>query len=229
MPIRINLLAEAQASEDARRRDPVKRAIWVCGFLIIAALGWSGYLYLQLGSAQQETVAQESRWKQNEGEFKVITESQKQMIEAERKLTALLRFSTNRFLWAPVLNGLQQAIVPVAGEIQLDQIKALQTFEQTAATPQSKDKKIPAKPAASIEKISLILKSRDYGNPNEANYNKFKTALNNQPFLKTLLQKNEGVRLASTLAGPTIDPLDPSRAYYQFSLECSFQEIKRDE
>ncbi|MDB6027839.1 MAG: hypothetical protein JWM68_4062 [Verrucomicrobiales bacterium] len=229
MPIRINLLAEAQASEEARRRDPVKRAIWVCSFLIVAALAWSGYLFLKLQSAQRETLAQESRWKQNEGEFKVITESQKQMIEAERKLTALLRFSTNRFLWAPVLNGLQQAVVPVSGEIQLDQIKAVQTYEQLAAVPASKDKKTPAKPAASVEKISLILKSRDYGNPTEANYNKFKTALNNQPYFKTLLQKNEGVRLASTLAGPTLDPFDPSRAYYQFSLECSFQEMKRDE
>jgi len=27
MPIRINLLAEAQAAEDLRRRDPVKRSV----------------------------------------------------------------------------------------------------------------------------------------------------------------------------------------------------------
>ena len=29
MPIRLNLLAEAQAAEDLRRRDPVKRALWL--------------------------------------------------------------------------------------------------------------------------------------------------------------------------------------------------------
>jgi len=37
MPIRINLLAESQALEEMRRRDPVKRAIWV-GVLVVSLL-----------------------------------------------------------------------------------------------------------------------------------------------------------------------------------------------
>ena len=44
MPIRINLLAEQLAEEDARRRDPVKRTAWVAG-VVVALMGiWSLYL-----------------------------------------------------------------------------------------------------------------------------------------------------------------------------------------
>ena len=42
MPIHINLLAEAQAAEELRRRDPVKRAIFIGISLVIVALMWSG-------------------------------------------------------------------------------------------------------------------------------------------------------------------------------------------
>ena len=38
MPIRINLLAEAQAAEEMRRKDPVKRAVWIGGFVIFLVL-----------------------------------------------------------------------------------------------------------------------------------------------------------------------------------------------
>lgn len=44
MPIRLNLLAEAQAMEEMRRRDPVKRAIWVGSLLVAVALAWAGYV-----------------------------------------------------------------------------------------------------------------------------------------------------------------------------------------
>ena len=43
MPIRINLLAEEQYLAEMRRRDPVKRAAWVGGFLgavAVACWGW---------------------------------------------------------------------------------------------------------------------------------------------------------------------------------------------
>ncbi len=229
MPIRINLLAETQAAEEARRKDPVKRVIWVCAILVAGMLAWSGQLYLKLRSVQQDVQSQEGRWKQNENSFKLITDAQKQLVETERKLNALVRYSTNRFLWAPVLNGLQQAVVPVVNEVQLEQLRGSQAFETIAATPQSKDKKTPAKPAASVERVTLILRSRDLGNPNEANYNKFKGALNSQSYLKTLLPKNDGVRLLGAITGPQVDPTNPSKTFYQFALECRFTETRRDE
>jgi hypothetical protein len=41
MPIRLNLLAEAQAAEEARRKDPVKRVIWIGVLLMSVLMAWS--------------------------------------------------------------------------------------------------------------------------------------------------------------------------------------------
>ena len=50
MPLRINLLAEAQAAEELRRRNPVKRALWIGGFIVALILLWSSTLQVQLMS-----------------------------------------------------------------------------------------------------------------------------------------------------------------------------------
>jgi len=47
MPIRLNLLAEAQAIEEMRRHNPVKRAIWVGALLVCLMLVWSSSLQLK--------------------------------------------------------------------------------------------------------------------------------------------------------------------------------------
>ena len=46
MPIRINLLAEALAEEDLRRRDPVKRAIYGGALLVALSLVWFSSIWL---------------------------------------------------------------------------------------------------------------------------------------------------------------------------------------
>lgn len=229
MPIRINLLAELQSAEEARRRDPVKRVAFVVAALVIVALLWAGWIFMQLQTARGIYQTEDARWKKNEPAFKTVTDEQKQVADIEQKLTAVTRFSTSRFLWAPVLNGLQQAIVSVADDIQFEYLKGLQTFEQIAATPASKDKKTPAKPASSVEHGTLTIRARDYGNQSKENYNALKKSISDQSYLKTILQKNDGVRLASTLSAPQSDPNDPSKSFYQFTLECRFQEVKRDE
>jgi hypothetical protein len=47
MPIRLNLLAEAQAAEDFRRRDPVKRGIGLAALLVALMLVFSSFLQLR--------------------------------------------------------------------------------------------------------------------------------------------------------------------------------------
>ena len=54
MAIHINLLAESQALEEMRRRDPVKRAIWVGAIVGALVLAWSGYLQVKLMAATSE-------------------------------------------------------------------------------------------------------------------------------------------------------------------------------
>ena len=53
MPIHINLLAEAKAAEDLRRRDPVKRAIYIGVSLVLALLVWSGMVEMDVIMAKQ--------------------------------------------------------------------------------------------------------------------------------------------------------------------------------
>ena len=53
MPIHINLLAEAQAAEELRRRDPVKRALFIGVSLVVVSLVWSGIVEINAFLAQE--------------------------------------------------------------------------------------------------------------------------------------------------------------------------------
>src|SRR5512133_552686 len=72
MPIRINLLAEQQAAEEARRRDPVKRALWVGGGLVALMVVWIVLLQLRLASAKAELNRYESKLQTVEEDSKEI-------------------------------------------------------------------------------------------------------------------------------------------------------------
>ena len=54
MPIRLNLLAEAQAAEEMRRKDPVKRSLWLAALVISLVLVWSSSLQLKAMVANRE-------------------------------------------------------------------------------------------------------------------------------------------------------------------------------
>ena len=54
MPIRINLLAESLAEEDSRRRDPVKRAIYIGALLVVLSLVWYSSIWLNHMLANNE-------------------------------------------------------------------------------------------------------------------------------------------------------------------------------
>src|SRR5580765_342387 len=98
MPIRINLLAEDQAAEQMRRRDPIKRVVWGAGLLITLVLAWSAWLQIRVGYASHEASEYEVRWTKLEKDFKRVTSNLQQTAEIERKLSALNRLATNRFL-----------------------------------------------------------------------------------------------------------------------------------
>jgi hypothetical protein len=77
MPLRLNLLAETQALEDMRRRDPVKRAIWVGVFLGVAILLWSSSLQLKAMIVKGELNGFESKLAGRTNEFLQVLENQK--------------------------------------------------------------------------------------------------------------------------------------------------------
>src|SRR6478735_3111088 len=125
MPIRLNLLAEAQAAEEMRRKDPVKRAIYVSALLITAVLGWASTLQLQAIVANKDLSSIQARVNQSTNEFARLTELQKQTGQMTQKLAALATLSTNRFLAGTLLNALQHTTVE---DVQLIHLKLDQSY-----------------------------------------------------------------------------------------------------
>jgi len=64
MPIRINFLAEQQAQEEERRRDPVKRAAWVAAAWVGLLLVWGGYLQAKLWAINGDRESHEAKFEQ---------------------------------------------------------------------------------------------------------------------------------------------------------------------
>ena len=123
--IRINLLAESQAAEERRLRDPAKRAVWIAGFAIALVLLWSLSIQFKISRAQSELTRQEKYWASNEPKHRAATETLKNTAAIEQKLAALNRLSTNRFFYGSTLNALQLSVVD---PVQVLRLKFNQSF-----------------------------------------------------------------------------------------------------
>ena len=220
MPIRINLLAEAQAAEELRRRDPVKRALCIGGLIVAVVLFWSSSLQLKMMSNKDKLGAMEAALNSQTNGYQEVIAGQKRLVESEQKLAALQRLATNRFLWASVLNQLQQTTV---NDVDLLHLKGEQTYLLTEAVkPRTNEFKavLPGKPATVTEKIALILKAKDLGPGPGDQVARFKEAIANAPYFQLLLGKTNEVKLTS-LSAPQLDP-DAGKPSVSFTLECPF-------
>ena len=229
MPIRINLLAEAQAAEEMRRRDPVKRTLFGAAFVVGLVLLWSLTVQARIMRANSELRNQEAQWQAMEKRHTSVTGNLKKSAEIERKLAALNRLSANRFLLGSTLNALQQT---VADQVHATRVKIEQGFTLIEAVPaKTNDTKTTAgKPAATIEKIAIRVEAKD-GNPAEQNYNKFKESIAKFPAFQTIPLNGTNqlsLRLTS-LSKPSFDPGDPTHPYVMFTLELQFPEVRRNE
>ena len=232
MPIRINLLAEQQAAEELRRRDPVKRATWVGGFLVGVMALWSGYLQVRLMAATNEASGYESEWKKLESAFKKVSVSMEAAAEAERKWAALQALAKNRFLWANPLNALQFVMVTV-DEVQIMALKTSQTYTITdPVKPSTNAVGIVSrgKPGTSREKVSFTLDGRDTSkeakDPSKRSTDgvfKLQEAINNYPYFKTNLVRSQLI----TRSPDQPDPNNPTKRFSTFTLGCEFPENTR--
>ena len=220
MAIRINLLAEEQAAEELRRKDPVKRAAWVGGALVALVLAWAGWLQAQVMSSTRQVARAEAEWKKLEKDFNQVTQGLRQTAEVERKLAALDQLSTNRFLWGTLLNAVQQSTVE---NVRLVRLRSAQTFEVIPATkPQTNDAKVtPGRPATSKEKIVVNLDAKDQGPAPGEQVNKFREALAVLPYFKEQLKKVDGVKLGEFSPVQT-DPAEPGRPFVMFTIDCYY-------
>lgn len=229
MPIRINLLAETQAIEDQRRRDPVKRVILVGVVLVAVMLAWSSSLMLKTLVVKSDQTRMESELNSRTNDYRQVLDNQRKLAEDYLKLAALHRLSTNRFLVGNFLDAFQQTTVE---GVQLIHLKLDQNYTLTEeAKPAKKEEgedaaatAAPTKPAQATEKISFALNAKDLSATSGDAVNRFRESLSTAPYFKAQLGEQNGIRLKSLSASQT--DLD-GKPFILFALEASLPEKKR--
>ena len=225
MPIRLNLLAEAQAAEEARRRDPVKRVAWVAALIIVVILVWSSSLQLKAMLSNSEVSRLEGQISSHTNDYRAVLDNQNKTADINHRLESLRRLSANRLLNGTLLNALQQTTV---NDVQLLRLRVEQAYVCVEGTKvRTNDDKvvIKGKPPTATEKILLTLEGSDSSaNPGDQ-MNKYKDALAANTHLKEVLVKTNGINLKN-LAPPQISPLTGKRSV-MFTLECRYPEVTR--
>lgn len=225
MPIRINLLAEAHAIEDLRRRDPVKRAIWGGALLVVLILAWASSLQLKVMMANRELHKVSNQLAMRTSEFQQVLSNQASLAEANRKLSLLQQMATNRMLHGTLLNALQQTTLD---DVELTRLKTDESYiyneEIKAKTNSTSSRVIPGKPATVTERVVLTLEARDHGpNPGDQ-VNRFKQTVSQDPYFKDILGKSSEVRLAN-LSPPQMGP--DGKLFVLFNIECRYPDKTR--
>jgi hypothetical protein len=225
MPIRLNLLAEAQAAEDARRRDPVKRAIWGAALAIVVILVWSSSLQLKAILLRSELNRLEGQISSHKNEYQLVLDNLNKTADINHKLRSLRQLSTERLLNGTLLNALQHTTTDDVQLLRLHLDQTYTCFEGTKARTNQANIVIPAKPATSTEKTLLILEGADTAaNPGDG-LNRYRDGLANNAYFRQALLKTNGIGLKS-LAPPQISPINGKRSVI-FTLECRYPEKTR--
>lgn len=224
MPIRLNILAEAQAAEEMRRRDPVKRAIWVGCLLVAGMLVWSSSVYVNALMAKNDLNTVQAAIASRSNEFSVVQAQLKKVNESREKLARLQQLTANRFLNGNLLDALQQVTV---NDVALMQVKVNQAYLATEAVKDktnSSGRITRGKPATIKETIVVTLDARDSGPVPGDQVNKYKDALATNAYFLAELSKTNGVRL-NFVGSPTIVP--DSKPFVLFTVECRYPEQTR--
>lgn len=224
MPIRLNLLAEAQALEDMRRRDPVKRAIWVAALLICLMLVWSSVLMLQTTLANKDLGKVQAMINTKTNDYQKVVNNQKKSADIGSRLSSLRQLATNRFLNGTLLNALQQSTVD---DVQLVRLKVSQDYVLTEETkPRTNANTVlPGKPATVTEKIVVTLDGND-ASPNPGDQvNKLKEAIASNPYFQRMLGRTNEVSLKQ-FGQVQVSP-ETGKGFMQFTLECRLPEVTR--
>jgi hypothetical protein len=223
MPIKINLLAEAQIAEDLRRRDPVKRAIFIGALLVALALVWSSSLQLEAMIAKRDLSQVQIAIDSKTNDYQHALVSQGRVAEANKKLDALRNLSNSRFLQGNLLNALQQATVD---GVQLTRMREDQSYFRVEGSPNQTNNGhvVIGRPTTTTEKIVVSLDARDYSATPGDQVNKFKAAIAGQPYFKAMLDKTNGVQLISI--SPSQIGVD-GKPFTLFTVECDFLEQTR--
>jgi hypothetical protein len=225
MPIRLNLLAEAQAAEELRRRDPVKRALWIGGVLVSLMLIWSLSIQFKAIIAKQQLARVDTGTASHKAEYQAVQEDLQKLSATTNKLGKLRLLSASRLLQGTVLNVFQQSAMD---DIQMTKLKIDQKYAVTeeVKAKTNGNKFTAGKPATVTEQIVTTVDARDFSaNPGDEQVNKYKEKLAAHPYFQSVLGKTNEVRLLN-VSRPTTAP-EGGGPYVDFSLEIRYPDKTR--
>jgi len=215
MPIHINLLAESQATEELRRRDPVKRSIYVAVCLVVMVLVWIASLQVKIMADTNGLTSLKERLNGRTNEYFQVLTNKQRLEDATDRLLALNHLAADRFLLATLLDAPMHATVD---GIQLTRLRTEQSFEAGPEVPAVKG--VAAK-AGAVEKVKLVLDAKDSSaNPGNEEITKFKQILAQTPYFQTEKISTNNIMLKN-LSSPQLDN-DSGKTYVMFTLECLY-------
>ena len=227
MPIRINLLAEAQAAEELRRKDPVKRAIILGAAFVAVMIATSLVIQSGVMATNHKAEGFNGRIQSITNKYSAVMADSDRLQELRQHIRGLDILAAERFLNGTLLNSMQKATVE---NVQLIHLRADQTYsrtEETKAKPSETTSGPPKvlKPATANEKITLVIEARDTcPNPGDQ-VTRFKDALAKNDYFVKLLGTNSQLRLVNR-SPPQLQP-DSGRLGVQFTLEARLPEKAR--
>ncbi|HXF11308.1 MAG TPA: hypothetical protein VN625_11035 [Desulfuromonadaceae bacterium] len=208
MPIHINLLAEMQAAEEMRRRDPVKRFLFVSISTVAIALMVGAWIIGKNRLALNRVTTVQTVYDAKTNAFQRARTQLQKVADAKLKVEALNRFQTFRFLQGNLMNALQQSTVD---GVQLTRMRLEQNYETVGGGGKT--------PGKTTEHLVLHLWAKDFSaNPGDQ-INKFKDVLARNPYFQDVLIKTNAITLPSP---PSAPQTEAGRPYVTFALECRF-------
>lgn len=229
MPIRINLLAEAQAAEELRRKDPVKRAIILgvaCAAVMVAV---SIFIQLQVMNTNRKADQYSKQIAAITNDYVEVKMDQDKAEQLNSNIRGLDILASERFLNGTLLNALQKVYVD---NIQVIQVRAEENYTYTEEVKGKASAGTPGqpkvtKPATSAERIILIIEARDTSTSPGEQVTKYKDALGKNNYFQKLIGTNNQMRLVNR-SPPQLMP-DSGKLGVQFTLEAQLPEKVRTE
>ncbi len=217
MPIKLNLLAEVQAQEEMRRKDPVKFATFVGALLVVISLVWFSASFATLKMTENKLNVINAEIATHTNDFAAVNLNKSKIAACQKREDELEKLNSARLLQGPLLDALQQIYVPNVAIIRT-------RLDQTFGLKEGVVTKAGRGPSSTTEKTLLTIDAKDYSaNPGDQ-INHFKDSFAKLEYFKSLLETN-GVRLAGSPSAPQTGA--DGKLFVQFTLECRYPEKTR--
>lgn len=225
--ISLNILAEEIEQEEARRKDPVRRAKLVSAGVFSMVALWLIIVVAQILLVQGRLAIMTRSLSNLQVESIEAGRLSKLAGDVERQYASLSRISEDRFLWANTLNALQMVTIPQIEFISLEQTEDvfISQIQPTAEEVQESRRTglPPFVRTTFTENRTLRIQAKNMG---EAQHiDTLITNIQNNAYFKGVLKddQDEMVRLIERNS-PQADVTDISKSFILFTFECYFKE-----